>query len=1471
MEALAITLFGGFAVTVQGEPIAAFESNKVRALLAYLAVEASTAGARPHQRAVLAGLLWPDYPEEMARTNLRHVLRQLRQTLPETAGAAPLLLTTQQTIQINPACPYTLDVARFTHLLAESRRCPQRELAACPACLARYQEAAELYRGDFLAGLSLYDSEPFDEWLVIQREGLHRQALELFFTLATYHAEQGDDEQAQQYVRRQLHLEPWREEAHRQLMRLLAASGQRSAALAQYTQCRKILADELSIEPDAETTALYEQIRSGKLDKKTRRQDDKVTSDKVTSDKVTSDKVTSDKVTSDKVTVTHPVTLSPLHPVTLSSHQDWGNAPAVAFFYGRTQELEQLQAWLGRDPRQAEAQQARLVAVLGMGGMGKTTLVAKAARATAEHFAFVFWFSLLNAPPVTDYLRTCLPFLARQQLAQLPPMLGEQVTLLLSYLRQQRCLLVLDNVESILEAGQAGHYRPGYEDYGQLIERIAQSEHQSCLLLTSRERPHRLGQLEEDYPWVHTLPLEGLGVAAGEALLKTRGLADETPLVQEVVQRYSGNPLALKLVARTIQELFDGDVAAFLRDETPIFDDIRSVLDEQFQRLTPLEREILCWLAIERESIALPALTQNLVRPPTRSDLLEALRALQRRSLLEKTPAGFTLQNVVIEYVTEAIIAQVCAEIADDRWLNPVQNAPRLRAKGGRGEQLIDHFLLQHHALLKAQATTHVRQSQLRQIVQPVLNRLVAHVGQPALVARLEQLRLALQTLAAGRAADAPGYLGGNLLNLLRALEVDLTGRDFSHLCLWQANLQGANLRQVNFTGADLAFSTFTYEFGHIFALALQPQRTLLAVGTGAGEIRLWRLSDLQPQRILTGHQNRVQALAFHPNGEILASASSDTTVRLWHVGRGEQLASLTGHRNGVLAVAFSPDGAILASSSRDHTIYLWSLSEALHGSAGTVQPRQILRHHTNWVDAIAFHPHGRLLASGSEDATIALWDVGALAQAHTNLDAPNDGPVAQTALRLVLRHHSDKVTALTFNAAGTLCASGDAGGVVQLWDAADGRLLHRLTGHRYWVRSLAFTPDGALLASGSADRTVRLWDVAKGELVDTLYGHTSTIWAIGITSDGQVLSSAGEDGTIRLWHLRGQGQQRALHTVQGYLPAVHTLAFSPDGNTLAVGDEYGTIHLWHTPPAKAPEYRTLLSHAGGVKAVVFSATGRYLASAGDDGVLRVWDLLLAGAVTTLPCDGTLLECVAFAPNEQMVATGGNNRQLYLWDRQPLPHGRLVQARQTHDSTIRSVVFSHQGDWLISSSRDGAICRWSLPALLANEEPRPIVKQTGVEIWSVSLSPDSAVLAAACRDGAIRLWPVQAAATTPPVTVLSGHQTLVRAVAFSPDQRTIASGSEDHTVRLWDIPSGQQRSLLQKHQQAVTAVAFRPDGKILASGGADGAVNLWDAETGAHIATRQPPGPYAGLKITGVTGITAAQKAALKALGAVEE
>jgi DNA-binding SARP family transcriptional activator/predicted ATPase len=328
MAHLSLSLLGPFQVTLAGEPVTSFESNKVRGLLAYLVVEAD----RSHRRESLAGLLWPDWPDRAAHSNLRNALANLRRAIGDRQATPPFLLITRETIQFNSTSNYWLDVTAFTDLTGLGN-------------LSGLEEAVALYRGSFLEGFSLKDSPAFEDWSLLTRERLQRQVLAALHRLAGYYEQRGEYERACEVAWRQVELEPWQEEAHQQLMRLLALSDQRSAALAQYETCRRLLAEELGVEPAAETTRLYEQIRDGMLyDKGTRRRGDKV------------------------AFPPYLVSLSPPHLVSPSP------------FVARERELVQL----GRFLDLALAGQGRAVFVTGEAGSGKTALVQEFTRRAQE-------------------------------------------------------------------------------------------------------------------------------------------------------------------------------------------------------------------------------------------------------------------------------------------------------------------------------------------------------------------------------------------------------------------------------------------------------------------------------------------------------------------------------------------------------------------------------------------------------------------------------------------------------------------------------------------------------------------------------------------------------------------------------------------------------------------------------------------------------------------------------------------------------------------------------------------------------------------------------------------------------------------------------------------------------------------------------------------------------------------------------
>ena len=330
MSRISIFLLGRFQLTLNGVSVTAIESDRGRALLAYLALEAD----HPHSREALAGLLWPDAPERAARQNLRQALYNLRRALdtpqpdgarlPDQQAAAPILLATPRDVQFNPASDFWLDVKAFTDLLEVTQTHAHRRLDACGGCMHQLGRAVELYQGDFLAGFSLPDSDPFEEWRLFTGEWLHRQVMEALSHLASYHERRREYETAALYLSRQLEMEPWREEAHRQLMGVLALSGARSAALQQYETCCRILAEELGAEPSAETRILYERIKT-------------------------------DAVQAELVEADNPY--KGLHVFTEADAGD---------FFGRETFVERLVTAVHREP---------LVAVVGASGSGKSSVV----------------------------------------------------------------------------------------------------------------------------------------------------------------------------------------------------------------------------------------------------------------------------------------------------------------------------------------------------------------------------------------------------------------------------------------------------------------------------------------------------------------------------------------------------------------------------------------------------------------------------------------------------------------------------------------------------------------------------------------------------------------------------------------------------------------------------------------------------------------------------------------------------------------------------------------------------------------------------------------------------------------------------------------------------------------------------------------------------------------------------------------
>jgi len=401
---------------------------------------------------------------------------------------------------------------------------------------------------------------------------------------------------------------------------------------------------------------------------------------------------------------------------------DWGEAPNIQTFYGRTEELAKLEQWIVRD-------RCHLLAICGMGGIGKTALTVKLVENIQSQFDCFIWRSLRGAQPTAQLISDLLQFLNSSQQT------GCSISDLLEVLRQKRCLIVLDDFEATLQDGElVGAYRQGCESHAELLQRIGSERHQSSLILIGREQPKEISMNQgEDQP-IRYYKVNGLQRQGAFELLKARGFTGSENGLDALVQQYRGNPAALRIVAGTIQELFNGNVSEFLRQTALALGDVlRTLLYQQFERLSKLEKDVLYWLAIKHRPVSLSTLRSEMNLQVSGSELINALESLRWRSLIEKVTEEdevmFLLEPVVLKYVNRQFVDELSKEITA---IATQQNLKSIN-------------LLQSHILVEDHAPDSIRAMQIRLVLKPIKDKLHKAIAQNNIELEFLRERLASQ------------------------------------------------------------------------------------------------------------------------------------------------------------------------------------------------------------------------------------------------------------------------------------------------------------------------------------------------------------------------------------------------------------------------------------------------------------------------------------------------------------------------------------------------------------------------------------------------------------------------------------------------------------------------------------------------------------------------------------------------------
>ncbi len=943
MSGLSLSLLGPFGAAVGDRPLNKFRTNRVQALLIYLATE-NVSAANQHRREALMELLWPGLPQKSAQVNLRQTLYHLRKGVPEMPAAdggepVPFLLSDRQSIQLNPAYPITLDVAEFGRLLDVSRE--------------QWPQAVALYRGDFLADFYLPDAASFEAWAAARRAAFQRQMLAALDTLTARALERRAFEAAEGYARRQLEIDGLRESAHRQLMQRYARDGQQAEALRQYQECLRLLAEELGIQPAQETNAFYEAIKAGRAL---------------------------------EAALPTPAPIPACPYLGLSAFRE-SDAP---FFFGQESFTQRLVA--------AAAARA-MVAVIGPSGSGKSSVVhAGLLPQLGEQEHLLSATFRPGSEPFRALAAALVPMLEPEmsetdrllETRKLAEVLGDEALpladvvtrILQKHSGAERLLLVGDQFEELYTLCPEPALRNRFLECLLQASAIVRSQSEAGFTFVLTLRADFLGPALAYRPFADALqdaylmlgPMTRAELArAIEKPAQLQGVTFEAGLVERFLDDLGAAPGNLPLLEFALTTLWDRQTDGQLNHAAyeaigRVEGGLARYAEEFYAQLDPGARERARHVFIQM--VRPGEGTEDTRRLATRAELGEENWGLVQRmadARLVVTGSDASEQETV-EVVHEALIRgweRLRTWMSADRAFRSWQE--RLRAALGQWEasKRDEGALLRGAPLAEAQGWLAERESELSQSDKGLIHasvtlrerrrmererrrrRITLGLAAGFIVAIILTLfafnqsriaasqsavaeRRAVEAHSLALAAAAQLALTDNLPVLALGLAVEANRIDDPPLEVQSVLYQAAYARERNHLAGD---------FEAVHSVAFSPDgRTALYGGTLASvsnlggstvpsdtSLVLW---DITTQEILWRFEAPagVESVAFSPDGQTALTGLRDATLILWDIETGQQIRRLQGHAGRVWSVDFSPDGQRALSGSADRTMLLWNI-----------------------------------------------------------------------------------------------------------------------------------------------------------------------------------------------------------------------------------------------------------------------------------------------------------------------------------------------------------------------------------------------------------------------------------------------------------------------------------------------------------------------------------------------------------------
>jgi WD40 repeat protein/class 3 adenylate cyclase/two-component SAPR family response regulator len=610
--------------------------------------------------------------------------------------------------------------------------------------------------------------------------------------------------------------------------------------------------------------------------------------------------------------------------------------------------------------------------------------------------------------------------------------------------------------------------------------------------------------------------------------------------------------------------------------------------------------------------------------------------------------------------------------------------------------------------------------------------------------------------------------------------------------------------------------------------IALLSLRSMNIHYTLEGDAALAAAARLDYPVQLFSDTNIAWAVAFSPDANYILTGGRSITAKLWDARTGLEIRQFTGHTKGIGEVHFSPDGKHIVTMSADNSTIKWNLATAQEVYRITTDPE---------LPGAAYSHDGKTIFTISGNNTIKQWNAesgkeigivlemtGQVKSIYISPDGKSlltfsntaqlwDVRTRQKISEFLLDPNTVQPSAIAFSPDGGFVLTGNTDGIAYLWDVKTGGEVRKFIGHTSNIIDVAFSPDNQYVLTGGGDRTMRLWDMETALELRRIH-FSAYVHAIDVSPDGQWVLTSSHDGCARIWSLNTSPRSLLLNQGAG----ISAVAFSPDGKLIFTGGATGTAQLWDAITGK--KVHDFMGHTNLINyGAAFSPDGKYLVTGSWDATIRLWDIQTGKEIRRFIGTNAFVNGVEFSPDGRYVVSAGNDGIL-LWDAQT---GQEI--RKFSEIRAYRAVFSPDGNYILTSagvSPDGKVRLWDVSTGHVIQE-----YQSGIgEMTSVDLSPDGKYILAG-GDSIMHLWDAQ---TGEELRQFIGHTGGIYTAIFSPDGRYIATASPDNTARLWDVQTGQEIRRFTGHAAGVEAVAFSPDGKYLLTGSDDGTAMLWDVD-----------------------------------------